>query len=70
MKIEKVEKLVANKHDKVEYVRNLKQAWFNGLLLKKVHRIITYNKKASLKSYIDMNTNLSKKTNNFGKDFF
>ena len=26
MKIEKVEKLVANKHDKVEYVRNLKQA--------------------------------------------
>ena len=58
MKIEKVEKLVANKHDKVEYVRNLKQAWSNGLLLKKVHRIIKYNKKAWLKSYIDMNTNL------------
>ena len=38
MKIEKVEKLVANLHDKTEYVihiRNLKQALNHGLVLKK-----------------------------------
>ena len=46
MKIEKVEKLVANLYDKTEYViriRNLKQALNNGLLLKKVHRVIKFN---------------------------
>ena len=39
IKIEKVEKLVANLHDKTEYVihiRNLKQALNHGLVLKKV----------------------------------
>ena len=38
MKIEKVEKLVANLHDKTEYVihiRNLKQELNHGLVLKK-----------------------------------
>ena len=43
MKIEKVEKLVTNLHDKTEYVihiRNLKQALNHGLILKKVHRVI------------------------------
>ena len=46
MKIEKVEKLVANLHDKTEYVihiRNLKQALNHGLVLKKVHRMIKFN---------------------------
>ena len=46
MKIEKVENLVANLYDKNEYViriRNLKQALNNGLLLKKVHRVIKFN---------------------------
>ena len=46
MKIEKVEKLVANLHDKTEYVihiRNLKQALNHGLVLKKVHRVIKLN---------------------------
>ena len=41
MKIEKVEKLVANLHDKIEYVihiRKLKQALNHGLVLKKVHK--------------------------------
>ena len=45
MKIEKVEKLVANLHDKKEYVihvRNLKQAFYHGLIGKKVHRVIKY----------------------------
>ena len=45
MKIEKVEKLVANLQDKTEYVihtGNLKQALNHGLLLKKLHRIINF----------------------------
>ena len=46
MKIEKVEKLVTNLHDKAEYVihiRNLKQALSHGLILKKVNRVIKFN---------------------------
>ena len=45
-KIEKVEKLVANLHDKTEYVihiRNLKLALNHGLVLKKAHRVIKFN---------------------------
>ena len=43
MKIVKVEKLVANLHDKTEYIihiMNLKQTVNHGLVLKKLHRII------------------------------
>ena len=61
MEIEKVQKFVANLHDKTKYVmdiRNLKQALNQGFVLKKVHRIIKLNQKAWLKSYIDMNTDL------------
>ena len=64
MKIEKVEKLVANLHDKTEYVihtRNLKQALNRELAMKKVHRSIKFNQKAWLKPYFDMNTDLRKK---------
>ena len=59
MKIEKVEKLVANLHDKPEYVihiRKLKQALNHGLVFKKVNKVIKINQSAWLKSYIDMNT--------------
>ena len=48
MKIEIVEKLVANSHDKAEYVihiTNLKQALNQGLVLKKVNRVIKFNQK-------------------------
>ena len=65
MKIKKVEKVVANLHDKKEYVthiRNSKQALNHGLVLKKVHRIIKFNQKAWLKPNIDMNTELRKKS--------
>ena len=47
MKIEKVEKPVANLHDKTEYlmhIRNLKQASNHGLVLKKVYRVIKFKK--------------------------
>ena len=46
MKIEKVRKVVANLHDKTEYVlhvRNLKEPLNHGLFLKKVHRVIKFN---------------------------
>ena len=67
MKIEKVEKLVANFHDKTEHVnhiRNLKQALNHGLFLKKVQRVIKCNQNAWLKPYIDINTDLRKKVKN------
>ena len=73
MKTEKVEKLVANLHDKTEYVihtRNLKQALNHGLVQKKVHKVIKFNQNAWLKPYIVMNTDLRKKMkNDFEKDF-
>ena len=46
MKIEKVEKLVTNLHYSTEYVihlKKLKQALNHGLILKIVHRVITFN---------------------------
>ena len=59
MNIEKVEKLIANLHDKTEYViqiRNLKQALNQELFC----RVIKFNQNAWLKLYIDMNTNIKK----------
>ena len=64
MKIEKVEKLVANLHHKSEHVihkRNLKQALHHGLVLKKVHKAIKFNQNAWLKPHISVNTDLRKK---------
>ena len=73
MKIERVEKLVINLHDKTEYViyvRNLKQALNQELVLETVHRVIKFNENAWLKEYIDMNTDLRKETkNDFEKEF-
>ena len=59
MEINKCSKLVCNVQDKENYVvhiRALKQALHNGLILKKVHRVIKFNQEAWLKPYIDMNT--------------
>ena len=52
-------------HDKKKYViqiRNLKQALNHGLVLKKVDRVIKLHLKAWLKPYIDMNTELRRKS--------
>ena len=49
MKIEKVEKLVGNLHDKNEYIthiRNLKQALNHRLVFKKVYKVIKFNQNA------------------------
>ena len=74
MKIDKIQKLVCNLHDKKKYVVHisiLKQALDHGLKLKKVHRVIEFNQEQWLKKYIDMNTELRKKaSNDFEKDFF
>ena len=53
MKIEKVKKLLANLHDKTEYViqiRNLKPALNHGLVSKKVHRVNKFNQNVWLKT--------------------
>ena len=45
MKLEKVENLAANLHDKTQYtthIRNLKQALNHGFVLKKVHKTIKF----------------------------
>ena len=52
MKIEKVGKLVANLHDKTDYVihiRNLKQTYNHGLFFKKFHKVIKFNENVRLK---------------------
>ena len=73
LKIEKVEKFVANVHDKSEdviHIRNLKQALNSGLVLKKVQILIRFNQKAWLKPNIDKNTDLRKEAkNDFEKTF-
>ena len=73
MRLKNVEKLVANLHDKTEYVkhiRNLKEPVNYRLILKKVHRVIKFKQTAWLKPYIDMNTKLRQKAKtNFEKDF-
>ena len=74
MKINKCSKLVRNLYDKNNYVvhiGSLKQALNQGLILKKVHRVIQFNQEPRLKEYIDMNTELGKQAkNDFEKDFF
>ena len=74
MKINGVEKLVPNLHDKKNYVIHieaLNQALKNGLVLEKVHRAIEFNQSTWLKPYIDFNTQLrTQAKNDFEKDFF
>ena len=46
-------------------MRALKQTLNNGLVLKKVHRVIQFNQKACLKPYIDKNYGKCKKTQRY-----
>ena len=67
MKIQKVEKLVANLNDKTEYVIgiiNLKQALNHGLVFKKLHKVIKFNQHAWINPYFDTNNDLRKKSKN------
>ena len=71
MKIEKVEILVVNLHDKEKCTHKcLNQALNHGLILKKVHRAVKFKQKTWLKICIGMNTELRKKAKNDFKKYF
>ena len=74
MKTDKAEKLVVNLHDKAEYIihiENLKHALNNGLVLKIFFKVIKFSKNACPKPYIDINTDLRRKSkNDLEKKFF
>lgn len=70
----KTSKLIPNLYDKYKYVIHyvhLKNCIKHGLILKKIHRVITFRQKAFLKKYIDLNTELRQKAlSTFEQDFF
>ena len=72
--LQKVEKIVCSIEVKEKYVVHtgaLKQALNQGLVLKRVRRVIQCNQRAWLKPFIDMNTKLRNGAKNeFEKDFF
>ena len=51
---------MCDKKEYITHIRNLKHALSHGLVLKKIHKVIKFNQKASLKSYTNMNTELEK----------
>ena len=69
MKIRKVENLVANLHDKTEYVIHITniKSWIS---FEKVHNVIKFNQNAWLYPYFDMNTDLRKKKKKYFKKIF
>ena len=73
-KINAIKKLVPNLCNKRNYVlhyRNLKLYLQLGLILKKVHRVISFTQSTYLKQYIDFNTSKrAQSKNDFEKDLF
>ena len=67
-------KLTPNLYDKKNYVvhyRNLKFYVEQGLIIKKIHRVLTFKQSAWLKSYVDFNTQMrAKSSSKFAKDFY
>ena len=53
-----------DKEKYVMHIRVLKQFWYQGLVLRKVHRVIQFNQENWLKPDIDMNTKLRKEAKN------
>ena len=63
-KVNKAKSLSLTCKIKKEYIilkRNLQETLRNGLVLKKSHKVMKFNQKAYLKSYIYMNRELTKK---------
>ena len=73
-KLGKVKKLLLNLHDKHDYTVHHKLLEFyesKGLIVTKVHSIISFNETKWLKPYIEFNTNQRTKANtNFEKDIW
>lgn len=67
-------KLIPNLYDKYNYVihyRHLKTCLQHGLILQKIHRVITFKQRSYLKTYIDLNTKLRQEAKSvFEQDFF
>ena len=74
IKVGIVNKLIPNLMSKKNYVvhyRNLKYYLLNGLILKKVHKILEFKQRDWMKSYIDFNTQRRKEaTNEANKTLF
>ena len=74
IKVNKIDKLIPNLYDKKKYICHIKnlQLYVDlGLKIKKIHRILEFDQRPWMKSYIEFNTELRKKaTNAFEKDFF
>lgn len=70
----KYPKLIANLYDKHKYVIHyihLKECLKNGLILLKIHRILSFNHDAFLAPYILLNTTLRQQASlDFERDFF
>lgn len=69
-----VKKLCPNLNNKTNYVchvRNLQQALSHGLILKKVHRVMSFEQGYWMKDFISFNTEKRKEAkSSFEKDFF
>ncbi|XP_026322221.1 uncharacterized protein LOC113231895 [Hyposmocoma kahamanoa] len=67
-------KLIASLYDKYNYVVHfihLKEMLRNGLILRNIHRILSFKQSNFLQKYIDLNTNLRQSAVSvFEKDFF
>lgn len=71
---QKIKKLILNLNAKKDYICHylvLKQALQNGLVLKKVSRVLKFNQSPFMASYIEKNTEYrTQATNEFEKNFF
>ena len=73
MKVEKIKKLAGNLHNEKEnvtHIRNLKQSLNHQIVLKKEQRVIKFNQKAWLKSYIYIKEELKKMQKIISKKIF